>query len=202
MRISVLKLLIPIAAGLVLQSRTVMAEGPTPSADAVASTVAGWNEFVESLRTLPSRLLAKLPESMRNDPQVQQEVGRLALEALASSTLDAIASDGDHPTFVAQINQTLNVGQPNADTVYRLARIRPGGSYRLRGRRGTARIVKLGQIGGSGRRAQVAAGRYPGGFQRRTRAVDPGATCGISAAAALVTSSSSRIEPRGERVAG
>jgi hypothetical protein len=143
----VLKLLIPIAAGLALQSRTVIADGQTPWADAVASTVAGWDELVDSLRTLPTRLLAKLPESRRNDPQVQQEVGRLALEALASSTLDAIASDGDHPTFVAQINQTLNVGQPNADTIYRLARIRPGGSYRLRGRRGTARIVKLGQIG-------------------------------------------------------
>lgn len=46
--------------------------------------VAGWSELIESLRSLPDQMLAKLPESMRTDPQIQQEVGRLALESLTS----------------------------------------------------------------------------------------------------------------------
>ena len=91
-------------------------------------------------------MLAKLPPDERNDPQVRQEVGRLALEALASSTLDTLGGDGDHPAFVPQLNQTLNVGQPNADTIYRTADIAPGGIYRLRGRRGTLRTVMIGEI--------------------------------------------------------
>lgn len=108
--------------------------------------IAGWDEFVDSLRDLPGRMLAKLPESERHDPQVQQEVGRLMLEALTASSLDALGSDGDHPVFLPQLGQTLNVGQPNADTVYRVARITPGGTYRLTGRRGTLRIFKMGQV--------------------------------------------------------
>src|SRR5579862_3184987 len=105
----------------------------SPPTVAPPASIAGWNEFVDGLRNLPNRMLAKLPEPLRNDPQVQQEVGRLILESLASSTIDAIGGDGDHPTFLPQVNQTLNIGQPNADTVYRIARITPGGTYRLRG---------------------------------------------------------------------
>src|SRR2546423_1924264 len=110
---------------------------PAPSAASAAPSVAGWDEFVDSLRTLPARMLAKLPEDQRNDPQVQQEVGRLALEALTSQAMDALAGDPDHPVFMPQIGQVLNVGQPNSDTVYRTARVRPDGVYRLRGVRGS-----------------------------------------------------------------
>lgn len=109
--------------------------------------VAGWNDFVEQLRVLPDRLLAKLPESMRQDPQVQQEVARLVLASLAVSSLDAISGDGDHPIFLANQNLTLNLPMPNADTVYRVARVTPGGTYRLRGRRGSLRMAHLSQIG-------------------------------------------------------
>lgn len=107
--------------------------------------IAGWDEFIERLRTLPERMLAKLPEQRRSDPQVQQEVGRLALEALACSTIDALGSDTNHPVFLTQIGQVINVGQPNADTVYRMARISPGGVYRLRGLRGTLRMFDISQ---------------------------------------------------------
>ena len=109
------------------------------------TTIAGWDVFVERLRTLPGRMLAKLPEEQRRDPQIQQEVGRLAVEALAAGALDVLASDPDHPAFVAQISQVLNVGQPNADTTYRVARISPAGVYRLRGRRGTLRMFNISQ---------------------------------------------------------
>jgi hypothetical protein len=48
-------------------------------APAALPAVAGWGEFVDGLRVLPARMLARLPPSMQNDPQVQQEVARLAL---------------------------------------------------------------------------------------------------------------------------
>jgi hypothetical protein len=118
-----------------------------PAPAAAAPSIAGWDEFIAGLRDLPASMLAKLPESERSDPQVQQEVGRLMLEALAVSSLDALGSDGDHPVFIAQLGEVLNVGQPNADTVYRVARITPGGTYRLRGRRGTLRMFKISQMG-------------------------------------------------------
>jgi Protein of unknown function (DUF1214) len=115
-------------------------------AQSPASAVAGWNEFAETIRTLPDRMLAKLPMAMRSDPQVQQEVARLALEALASQTLETIGGDGDAPVFLPSIGQVLNIGQPNADTIYRAATITPGASYRLRGKRGSLRLTVIAQL--------------------------------------------------------
>jgi hypothetical protein len=116
-----------------------------PSAS--APTPAGWNELIDSLRGLPSRMLARLPEPMRNDPQVQQEVARLALEAVVSQGLDALGADPDHPQFLPTIGQILNIGQPNADTVYKSAKIAPGGTYRLRGERGSLRMALIAETG-------------------------------------------------------
>jgi hypothetical protein len=121
------------------------------------SGVAGWQEFVDSLHTLPERMLAKLPQNMREDPRVQQEIARLALESLVSSTIDAIGGDGDFPAFLPTIGQLMNIGQPNADTIYRAARITPGGSYRIRGVQGTLNQVKIGQV--VPRSAETGAGR-------------------------------------------
>ena len=118
------------------------AQDPAPA----APSVVGWGEFAESLRTLPSRMLAKLPASMQANPQVQQEVARLALAAVASSALEAIGGDGDAPQFLPSIGQVLNIGQPNADTVYRTATIAPGGSYRLTGKRGNLRLAVIAQV--------------------------------------------------------
>lgn len=105
----------------------------------------GWNEFVDTLRDLPGKLLARLPPGMRDDPQVQQEVARLMLESLASSTIGSLGGSGDHPVFLPTIGQVLNVGQPNADTVYRLAQITPGGVYRISGTKGSLRMVAISQ---------------------------------------------------------
>ena len=110
-----------------------------------AVRVAAWDSLIEGVRDLPTRMLDKLPPSMRMDAQVQQEVARLALAAVTGASLDALACDPDHPAFVPQIGQALNVGQPNADTIYRMARLTPGGSYRIRGIRGTLPICKIGQ---------------------------------------------------------
>jgi hypothetical protein len=134
-----------LATGWTLLAPAAQAQPATPPAPPGAPPIAGWNELVDSLRVLPDRILAKLPEAQRNDPQVQQEAARLALQALVSQGLEALAADGDHPVFLPSIGQVLDVGQPNADTVYRSARITPGGSYRLRGQRGSLRIFKVGQ---------------------------------------------------------
>lgn len=172
------------------------ASAATPP-QAAASGVAGWGEFAESLRTLPDRMLAKLPVSMRSNPQVQQEIARLALEALTTSTIETIGGDGDAPVFLPSVGQLLNVGQPNADTIYRTATITPGGSYRLRGRRGSLRLTVLAQVvptggAGAGSRAHLhlsdlkvdAEGRYdvllsatrPEGYTGDWWQLDPRAT--------------------------
>jgi hypothetical protein len=122
------------------------AEGVSTKVGGVeVTTIAGWNELVDSLRDLPARMLLKLPEPLRSDPQIQQEVGRVILAALASSTISTISGDGDHPVFLPTIGQTFNIGQPNADTVYKIAQISAGGTYRLRGRQGSLKIVTVSQ---------------------------------------------------------
>jgi hypothetical protein len=113
--------------------------------EAQDASIAGWEAFADAVRALPARLLAKLPPSLTADPQVRQEVARLALEGVASCTLGALAADPEHPVFVAAIGQVLNVGQPNADTIYRTAEISPDGVYRLRGRRGSLRMFNVAQ---------------------------------------------------------
>jgi hypothetical protein len=137
---SIRRLMLSFAASVALPA------GPALAQD-IGPQVPGWSELIASLQTLPSRMLATLPEAERNDPQVQLEVARLALESLASQAVDAIGGDGDHPMFLPAIGEVLNVGQPNADTIYRGARITPGGTYRLTGRRGTVRIVRIGESG-------------------------------------------------------
>ncbi|MCB2075006.1 MAG: DUF1214 domain-containing protein [Novosphingobium sp.] len=110
------------------------------------STVPGWQEFADSVQTLPDRILAKLPEDMRNDPQIRQEAARLALEAIASSSIEALGGDGNSPQFVPTIGLLLNVGQPNADTIYRSTLVTPGASYRIRGKAGTLNHSVLAQV--------------------------------------------------------
>ncbi len=106
--------------------------------------VDGWSVFVDSIQGLPEKMLSKLPEHLRNDPQIQQEIGRLMLATISGQAMIAAGPDGDHPMFVPQINLIYNFFQPNADTVYREAFITPGGTYRLRGNRGSVRIAKIG----------------------------------------------------------
>lgn len=109
--------------------------------------IPGWKEFVQTLETLPATMLGKLPVSMQNDPQTQQEVAFMILEALSVSSVGALGSDGDHPVFLPGIGHFFNVGQPNSDTIYRMTPITPGGSYRLRGNAGSLNISVIGQIG-------------------------------------------------------
>lgn len=118
-------------------------QAPAPSA---ASPVEGWDAFVDSLRDLPERMLAKLPEAMQQDPQIRAEIGRIALEAVASSSIEAIGSDPAAPVFLPAIGQVLNVGQPNADTVYKVAAVDPTQGYRISGRKGSVTLAVIAQV--------------------------------------------------------
>jgi hypothetical protein len=132
-----------LAGALASVSTPGIAESPPVAS---ATEPSGWSELVDTLRDLPARMLAKLTAEQRNDPQIQQEVGRFALAALAHATLDALGQDGDHPVFMPAIGQVIDIGQPNADTIYRTAKITPGGTYRIRGHRGSVRMARIAQV--------------------------------------------------------
>jgi hypothetical protein len=120
---------------------------PSNPSNHSASAAPGWAEFLDAVRDLPERILARLPAEQRDDPQLRAEAGRLALSAVASGVIDALTSDPDHPVFIPQISNYITIGQPNADTNYRTAKIAPGGTYRLRGRRGSMNQARVAEAG-------------------------------------------------------
>lgn len=113
----------------------------------LGDSIPGWKHWTTQLEELDTQILARLPERIRNDPQVRQEAGRLLLEAVASESISALGADVNHPVFLPSINFYLNIGQPNADTTYRSAAIDASGTYRLRGEVGSLRIVRVGLFG-------------------------------------------------------
>lgn len=131
--------------------------GDSEGEEAAIPAVPGWDVLIEGLRELPQQMLARLPEDQRNDPQVRQEVARLALNALGSVTIDTLGGDPDFPVFLPTIGQVLNVGQPNADTIYRAARIDGSGTYRLVGTRGSLNQAVISQV--VPRNAETGSGR-------------------------------------------
>lgn len=149
------------ALGLAAAALAALSVGARADDGSSNSSVPGWQEFVDSLQTLPERMLAKLPKRLQDDPQIRQEVARVALEALASTAVTTLAGDGDAPQFLPAIGQVFNVGQPNADTIYRTSLVTPGGSYRLTGRQGTVNHAVIAQVtpptaaGGGGMREHL-----------------------------------------------
>lgn len=109
--------------------------------------IPGWNTLIEALQEMPANTLGKLPAEMRADPQIQQEVARMMLQALSMASFSALGADGDHPAFLPSIGEIINVGQPNADTLYRAAEITPGGVYRLQGYPGSLNQAVIVQVG-------------------------------------------------------
>lgn len=95
---------------LLLVSVSLAFAAPAPAA-ADAGAIPGWKQWTSQLEQLDSQILARLPERLRNDPQVRQEAGRLLLEAVASRSIAALGDDVDHPVFLPAINFYLNVGQ-------------------------------------------------------------------------------------------
>jgi hypothetical protein len=106
-----------------------------------------WESLIDELRPLGAMMHDRIPKELRDDPHVMQESVRLLLYGLMRATTDALVGDRDHPMFVPELNIAQNIFQPNADTIYKTAMIAPGGSYRLRGDRGTVRMMILAQMG-------------------------------------------------------
>jgi hypothetical protein len=149
-RISVIScwfILVVVTAGGSAQTVPSSQESGAAERTTAGTAFPAWDSFTDELHRLGDQMIARLPERLRNDPQVQEEAGRLLLEAVAQKSIEAISADGDHPVFLPSSNITLNVGQPNADTTYRRAIITPGGVYHLRGELGSLRIFNLGQFG-------------------------------------------------------
>jgi hypothetical protein len=106
-----------------------------------------WEELIEGLRPLGDAMRARVPERLRGDPQIMAESMRLLLSGLARASSDALVGDRRHPIFVPELNIAQNIFQPNADTIYKSCLIERGGSYLLKGDRGTARMMILAQMG-------------------------------------------------------
>ena len=106
-----------------------------------------WEKLVDELRPLGDAMRTRVPERLRSDPQTMAESMRLLLAGLARASSDALVGDRRHPIFVPELNIAQNIFQPNADTIYKSAIIEKGGSYLLRGDRGTVRMIILAQMG-------------------------------------------------------
>jgi hypothetical protein len=75
--------------------------------------IPGWAQWSGKVAQLDQRLVAQLPERLRNDPQIREEAGRLLMGAVASQSIAALGADADHPAFLPALNFYLEVGQPN-----------------------------------------------------------------------------------------
>mgnify|MGYP003667945610 FL=1 len=106
-----------------------------------------WEKLIDGLRPLGEAMRERVPERLRSDPQVMAESMRLLLAGLARASSDTMIGDRRHPVFVPELNIAQNIFQPNADTIYKSCLIEKGGSYLLRGDRGTVRMIILAQMG-------------------------------------------------------
>lgn len=106
-----------------------------------------WEALIDGLRPLGAAMRARVPERLRGDPHIMAESMRLLLSGLARASSDALVGDRRHPMFVPELNIAQNIFQPNADTIYKSCLIEPGGSYLIKGDRGTTRMMILAQMG-------------------------------------------------------
>jgi hypothetical protein len=106
-----------------------------------------WEKLIDALRPLGDAMRRRVPERLRGNRQVMAESMRLLLAGVARASSDALVGDRRHPMFVPELNIAQNIFQPNSDTIYKSCLIERGGSYIIRGDRGTVRMVILAQMG-------------------------------------------------------
>lgn len=106
-----------------------------------------WEKLIDALRPLGDAMRRRVPERLRGDRQIMAESMRLLLAGVARASSDALVGDRRHPLFVPELNIAQNIFQPNADTIYKSCLIERGGSYVIKGDRGTVRMVILAQMG-------------------------------------------------------
>ena len=86
--------------------------------------------------------------ALGRSPAEQEQVTTALLWTLLAALPAMSHMDSDFPEFVPILNPSMRRIAANVDTVYSIANIRGGGTYRVTGRRGTVRIVHLQVIGG------------------------------------------------------
>jgi hypothetical protein len=106
-----------------------------------------WEKLIDGLRPLGDAMRARVPKRLRSNPTMMAESMRLLLAGLARASSDALVGDRRHPMFVPELNIAQNIFQPNADTIYKSCVIEKGGSYVIKGDRGTVRMIILAQMG-------------------------------------------------------
>lgn len=106
-----------------------------------------WERLIDGLRPLGDAMRARVPERLRGEPHIMAEAMRLLLSGVARASCDALVGNRRHPLFVPELNFAQNIFQPNADTIYKSCLIERGGSYVLKGERGTTRMMICAQMG-------------------------------------------------------
>jgi len=103
----------------------------------------GWLDFTRRLGEAGLRIHKFVEGSLTTTPQQNGEVNELLMFLLASGALMFPRIDPDHPEWFPLFNSAMRPFNPNQDTVYCLTRIRGSGTYRVTGKRGTAKIFYI-----------------------------------------------------------
>ena len=98
--------------------------------DDTAAARDAWRDFVGTLSALGARITGA-PEQGYS---AGESLEHLLRQVVAWSTWEALHADPTRPAFQRQLDLVTQWGGPNADNVYRYARISPKHRYRIRGR--------------------------------------------------------------------
>lgn len=102
-----------------------------------------WNELIERYKNIGDRMVAK---TWNGDSELsRQETFRALMTAHAQGLLNMVHSDPDHPDWTPLLNNVLNLAAPNPDFLYYYSALRPGGTYKICGYRGTSLFVYINQ---------------------------------------------------------
>lgn len=102
-----------------------------------------WNELIDNFRDIGDRIVARTWNG--HSELSRQETWRALFTAQAQGLLNMVYADPDHPDWTPSLNNVLNLAAPNPDFLYHYCAIRPGGSYRICGYRGSNLFVYLNQ---------------------------------------------------------
>lgn len=99
-------------------------------ADDVGAARDAWRSYVEALSSLEERIVQSPDEGYF----VGESLEHVVRQVVCWSTWGALHADPGRPSFHRQLDLVTQWGGPNADNVYRHARISPEHRYRIRGR--------------------------------------------------------------------
>ena len=113
-----------------------------------------WNRFAEAVDFAVSHIEGDQdPLNDRERADADQYVMRI-LAAVTGTAMMRL--DPDRPTFLPMLDAVRYVGAAGPDIDYDVAAVRPGGRYRITGRRGTATYVGIAVYEGAGEAGATA----------------------------------------------